>query len=45
MLLKERQGLIRQDSVSTLIRQDGSTAKSSEDKAAVLAKLFAEKCK
>ncbi|XP_045137147.1 uncharacterized protein LOC123519710 [Portunus trituberculatus] len=41
-LVKERQGVMRQESVP-LTRQDGTTASSSDDKAALLAKLFAEK--
>ncbi|XP_045105093.1 uncharacterized protein LOC123500440 [Portunus trituberculatus] len=42
-LVKERQGVMRQESVPPLTRQDGTTASSSDDKAALLAKLFAEK--
>ena len=42
-LVKERQGILHQDSVPPLTRPDGSTATSSEDKAALLAKIFAEK--
>ena len=42
-LVKERQGLLHQDSVPPLTRADGSTATSSEDKAALLATAFAEK--
>ena len=42
-LVKERQGVMRQESVPPLTRPDGSTATSSEDKAALLAKLFANK--
>ena len=42
-LIKERQGVLRQDSVPPLTRPDGSTATSSEDKAALLAEIFAQK--
>ncbi|XP_045122826.1 uncharacterized protein LOC123511207 [Portunus trituberculatus] len=42
-LVKERQGVMRQESVPPLTRQDGTTASSGDDKAALLAKLFAEK--
>ena len=42
-LVKERQGLLHQDSVPPLTRPDGSTATSSEEKAALLAKIFADK--
>ena len=44
-LVKERQGLLHLDSVPPLTRPDRSTATSSEDKAALLANIFAEKCK
>ena len=42
-LVKERQGLLHQDTVPPLTKPDGSTATSSEDKATLLANLFADK--
>ena len=42
-LVKDRQGLSRQDTVPPLTRPDGTVATSSKDKAQLLASLFARK--
>ena len=42
-LVKEKQGISRQDTIPPLTRQDGTVATSSKEKAQLLAALFAEK--
>ena len=42
-LVKERQGISRQDTIPPLTRRDGTVATSSKEKAQLLAALFAEK--
>ena len=44
-LIKERQGVMRQESVPPLTRQDGTTATNSDDKAALWPNYLQTKCK